>query len=97
MKKKTQAPAKKFNVLDWYHEQIAACVVTTWQLLNIDEYAELYLWYRKGALLVSAEKPEGCELATAERVPRNLEREQLHRWIVQRTGRTPCLPFERGF
>lgn len=57
---------------------------------------ELYLWFKRGALAVAADKPEGFELGHAERLPTDRTEHQLYGWIHDKAARLACLPSETG-
>jgi len=59
----------------------------------------VYLWYRAatddgkwGKLMVANERPDECQFAaTPEPIPRNITRECLLHWLMEKCGRLPII------
>lgn len=70
---------------DWFRQQCR------------NPYAHLHLYFRPsdgpqaGALVVAEQAPEGCELATGERISPAWTKEQARSWIYCQTRRLPIL------
>jgi hypothetical protein len=89
------------RVLAWYREAIPAVAVEAHRRMMRGDYSgePLYFYYKPNGLsvVVASETdghPEGYHLVTAERAPGNLERDQLVRWLLARTGRLELFPTE---
>lgn len=76
----------------WSQAAIAARV--WFQLQSADQYAALYLWFKRGEVTVAAEKPEGFELATGERISPAATEEQVRNRIALILQTLPILPAE---
>jgi hypothetical protein len=71
----------------------AAMAARLWFLLqSADNYAGLYLWFKRGEVTVAAEKPDGFELATGERLSPAATEEQMKFRIVLILNKLPILP-----
>ena len=92
----------------YVHGEVSAAVETVWRLaaLASGSPGPMYLIYRPtsdagaaGELGISrdaAPLPDGWHLAEAQRVPLNVERAYLYRWIAERARRLPILPSPAG-
>lgn len=78
---------------DWVWNE-AARAVNRWQAewKRTGSSGPWYLWFRRGELLISEEKPEGFELGDNERIPDWKDASGVMTWIVERARRLPCLP-----
>lgn len=79
---------------DWLWNE-AARAVNRWQAdwKRTGSHGPWFLWYRRGELQLSEEKPEGFELGDSERVP-SRDAQGVLFWVMERARRLPCLPME---
>lgn len=79
--------------IDWFDAKVTACADAAWrEYMRTGGMVDMYLWYSRGELIVSAGTPPGTTPVTGERVPSHLEYSRLRRWISDRARRVPCLP-----
>lgn len=70
-----------------------------WRLMCRNPMVRVYLWYREatdegkwGKLMVANERPDECQFAaTPEPIPRNITRECLLHWLMEKCGRLPII------
>lgn len=78
---------------DWLQSEVETAVAEVWMRWAREGSAEReFLWFRRGALRIAAEKPEGYELGDGAALPSHVVRSALIGWVLERARRLPCLP-----
>jgi len=86
---------RHFDSLRWLHTELSRVLKSQWfPMQSREPYASLYLWFKRGQLVVAEKKPDGFELADPRRINPGGTVEQNHNLFREALGRVPCLPTE---
>jgi hypothetical protein len=80
---------------DIFESMVRSAVDQVWhECMRHGDWYSLYLYYRPGSLIFACELPNGYELVCGERMPTNITKDQLYKWVYDLTKGIPCLPLD---
>jgi hypothetical protein len=91
-------PKPKFDYDAWTWNAAAQAAESGHTRMMRDPWTAVYLYCKPGSVTTRPDGDDPCDmgyqLVTAERLPLNMDRNQLMFWIHDRLVRAPCLPDE---
>ena len=79
------------EIEQWLWEEAEGCAKLWFEMQVRNPFQSYYLYHKPGELTVAADKPDGFELATGERIKPNQTIWQCQQWIVNHSRRLPIL------
>ena len=82
---------------NWLWDQCAAAAAQAFKIQCADQYAAVYLYYKRGALAAAIDPPDAdFELTSGERISPANTRDQNARKFYALARQLPCLPEEEA-
>lgn len=80
------------TMMKWFEAKVSACAEVAFGEMIRCSTERQYLWFCRGDLICSPDRPPDMELACPEPIPSHRELSFVRYWIRERAYRLPCLP-----